>query len=209
VGRPSGRYVCSSGAFYGRMSESLRRLPDALLLARCRREPAAFGIVYDRHADVLFRSVVSWCRDTDVALEVVQETFARGMRDAHRFRARGDGSALPWLRTIARNLVYDWRRDGVVADRVRRELGIHEARGDSTAEVGEWVDAAEARREMKAALALLPASQRDAVAARVVLSASYEEIASAAGVTREAARVRVSRGLRTLRALLAPTRGGN
>jgi RNA polymerase sigma factor (sigma-70 family) len=190
------------------MSESLRRLPDALLLARCRREPAAFAIVYDRHAYTLLRSVTSWCRDEDVALEVVQETFARALRDAHRFRARGEGSALPWLRTIARNLVHDWRREGVVADRVRRELGLLEAGPESTADTDARMDAAAARGEMKAALALLPASQRNAVAARVVFSASYDEIATAAGVTREAARVRVWRGLRTLRALLAPTRRG-
>jgi RNA polymerase sigma factor (sigma-70 family) len=190
------------------MSESLSRLPDALLLARCRREPSAFGIVYDRHAHALLRSVVAWCGEEEVALEVVQETFARALRDAHRFSDRGGGSALPWLRTIARNLVHDWRRRGVVADRVRRELGILEERADAGAAALDRIDAAEARGQMKAALALLPGSQRDAVAARVLFSASYDEIATAAGVTREAARVRVSRGLRTLRALLAPTRGG-
>lgn len=190
------------------MSESLRRLPDALLLARCQREPTAFGVVYDRHVHVLLRSVVSWCGDEEIALDVVQETFARALRDAHRFRGRGDGSALPWLRTIARNLIYDWRRRGVVADRVRRELGILGAGAEPAVVAPEHVDAAEAREQVKAALALLPASQRDAVAARVLFSASYDEIATAAGVTREAARVRVWRGLRTLRALLAPTRGG-
>src|SRR4051794_29306041 len=99
------------------MSESLSWLPDALLLARCRREPGAFGIVYDRHAHALLRVVVSWCGDEDVALGIVQETFARALRDAHKFRPRGDGSAWPWLRTVARNLVQDWRRRGVVEDR--------------------------------------------------------------------------------------------
>jgi RNA polymerase sigma-70 factor (ECF subfamily) len=189
------------------MSESLNLLPDALLLARCRREPLAFAIVYDRHAQTLVRSVAAGCGEEEVALEVVQETFARALRDAHRFRARGDGSALPWLRTIARNLVRDWRRRGVVADRVRRELGLLEAAADAGGDALERLDAAEARGEMRRALALLPSTQRDAVAARVVFSASYDEIADAAGVTREAARVRVSRGLRALRALLAPTRG--
>lgn len=189
------------------MGESLSRLPDALLLARCRREPLAFGIVYDRHAQTLLRSVIAWCGEEEVALEVVQETFARALREAHRFRDRGDGSALPWLRTIAHNLARDWRRRGVVADRVRRELGLLEGRAADSAAALDRAHAADARGEMRRALALLSPTQRDAVAARVVLSASYDEIASAAGITREAARVRVSRGLRTLRALLAPTRG--
>jgi RNA polymerase sigma factor (sigma-70 family) len=198
-----------SRAFSSCMSGTLARLPDAALLARCRREPEAFGIVYDRHADALLRLVVSWCRDKDIALEIVQETFARALRDAHRFRARGNGSAFPWLRTVARNLLSDWRRRGVVDHRVRCELGIGEVRSDSTADADERIDAARARADIKAALALLPATQRKAVAAQVLFSASYDEIASADGVTREAVRMRVSRGLRTLRALLAPAQGGS
>lgn len=191
------------------MSESLSRLPDALLLARCRREPAAFGIVYDRHLEALLRAAVLWCGDREVALEIVQETFARALRDAHKFRARGDGSALPWLCTVARNLVHDWRRRGVVDDRVRRRLGLLEAPSEATVDTNRRIDAVGARRDVKAALALLPANQRHAVAARVLLSASYDEIARRAGVTPEAARMRVSRGLRALRALLAPSHGGS
>jgi RNA polymerase sigma-70 factor (ECF subfamily) len=191
------------------MGETSTRLSDAVLLARCRREPTAFGIVYDRHADALLRLVVCWCRDEDVAMDIVQETFARALRDAHRFRARGNGSAFPWLRTIARNLLYDWRRRGVVDDRVRCELGIREVRSDPTGDMDDRIDASAARADIKAALALLPATQREAVAAQVLFSASYDEIADADGVTREAARMRVSRGLRTLRALLAPTQRGS
>jgi RNA polymerase sigma factor (sigma-70 family) len=191
------------------MSETSARPPDAILLARCRREPTAFGIVYDRHAEALLRLVVCWCRDEDVAMDIVQETFARALREAHRFRARGNGSAFPWLRTVARNLLHDWRRRGVVDNHVRCELGIREVRSDATADMDERIDAAGARADIKAALALLPATQREAVAAQVLFSASYDEIACADGVTREAARMRVSRGLRTLRALLAPTQEGN
>ena len=189
------------------MPDVLRHLPDDVLLARCRDEPEAFCIVYDRHARGLLASVTRWCGDGDVALDIVQETFARALRDAHRFRPGGDGSALPWLQTIARNLVRDWRRRGAVEDRVRRELGIREpASFDSGVTPAEAMDAAEARSQVTSALAVLPRPQRDAVAARLVLGASYDEIATAAGVTRDAARTRVSRGLRTLRALLTPSR---
>jgi DNA-directed RNA polymerase specialized sigma24 family protein len=139
-------YISPSRAFCRCMTETSTRLPDAVLLARCRREPAAFGIVYERHADALLRLVISWCRDKDVAIEIVQETFARALRDAHRFRHRGDGSAFPWLRTVARNLVYDWRRRGAVDDRVRCQLGIRDVRSDSTSDADERLDAARARQ---------------------------------------------------------------
>ena len=165
---------------------------DAELLARCRRQPEAFAVVYDRHASELLSWVRSRCGDDDVALDVVQEAFARALKEAHRFRGRGDGSALPWLRTIARNLLHDWRRRGIVEDRARRTLGlllpVEEQPG--------------LRRELAGALARLPAEQRAAVQARLVLGAEYSEIAAANGISEANARARVSRGLRGLRALL-------
>ena len=51
------------------MSETPARLPDAILLGWCRREPTAFGIVYDRHADALFRLVVC-----ESMIEIVHRT---------------------------------------------------------------------------------------------------------------------------------------
>jgi RNA polymerase sigma factor (sigma-70 family) len=189
------------------MGESLRTLPDAALLKRCRREPEAFCIVYDRHARGLLVWVGSLCGDREVALEIVQETFARALRDAHKFRARGDGSALPWLRTVARNLVHDWRRRGVVQDRVRRELAIVEESSEPAAQIEERLDAADSAR-VTDAMHRLPPDQRAAVEARVVRGEGYEEIARAAGVSRATARARVSRGLRALRSFLSATQPG-
>ena len=188
------------------MGESLRTLPDAALLKRCRREPEAFCIVYDRHARGLLVWVGSLCGDREVALEIVQETFARALRDAHKFRARGDGSALPWLRTVARNLVHDWRRNGVVQDRVRRELAIAQE-VDESAQIEERFDAADSAR-VKDALHRLPRDQRAAVEARVVRGEGYDEIARTTGVSRATARARVSRGLRALRSFLSATQPG-
>jgi RNA polymerase sigma factor (sigma-70 family) len=190
------------------MGESLHTLSDAALLERCRREPEAFVLVYDRHARGLLVWVGTLCGDREVALEIVQETFARALKEAPRFRAEGDGSALPWLRTVARNLVHDWRRKGVVQDRVRRELAIVQGVDEPAVRVEERLDAAEAGARVQDALHRLPADQREAVEARVVRGEGYDEIARTAGVSRETARARVSRGLRALRSFLSATQPG-
>jgi RNA polymerase sigma factor (sigma-70 family) len=190
------------------MGESFRTLPDAALLKRCRREPEAFCVVYDRHSRGLLVWVGSLCGDREVALEIVQETFARALRDAHKFRAHGDGSALPWLRTVARNLVHDWQRRGVVQDRVRRDLSILEDVDEPAPRVEERLDAAKAGARMQDALHRLPPDQREAVEARVVRGAGYDEIARTTGVSRATARARVSRGLRALRSFLSTTQPG-
>jgi RNA polymerase sigma factor (sigma-70 family) len=188
------------------MKDPLVRLPDAVLLARCRREPEAFTVVYDRHAHDLLRWIRSRSGDEQVALDVLQETFARALREAPRFRRRGDGSALPWLRTIARNLLHDWRRRGAVEDRMRRELGLLVDDHDPAASTDRLI----ARTALAGALDQLPAEQRAAVQARIVLGVGYAEIANANGITRANARARVSRGLRSLRGLLTgPQEGAN
>jgi DNA-directed RNA polymerase specialized sigma24 family protein len=59
-----------------------------------------------------------------------------------------------------------------------------------------------ARARVADGLARLPDDQQRAVELRVVREASYEEIARIMGITQQAARARVSRGLRTLAAML-------
>ena len=190
------------------MDAAAHRPSDADLLARCRRDPDAFCIVYDRHAQALFDALRPSC-GAEVAREVVQETFARALRDAGRFRGRGDGSARPWLRAIAWNLVRDWRRRGIVEDRVRRELGLGAPCDGDDADGLTRLEANVRREEIRDALDSLPPAQRQAVVGRVVLDATYDEIAGANGVTPTAARAHVSRGLRALRLRLARFEGRN
>lgn len=55
------------------------------------------------------------------------------------------------------------------------------------------------RVDLRAALASLPADQRDAVLRRVVLDQSYTTIAETLRCSKQVARKRVSRGLRSMR----------
>ena len=53
--------------------------------------------------------------------------------------------------------------------------------------------------ELEGALADLPEGQREAIRLRVVVDLAYEQVAASLGTTPEAARVRVHRGLASLR----------
>ena len=63
-----------------------------------------------------------------------------------------------------------------------------------------WLDGLD--ESLDWALAELPEGQRQAVELRVVGDLSYDEVGDALGTTSRAARVRVHRGLRSLRSLL-------
>src|SRR5215218_6492452 len=72
------------------------RLSDEELLDASRREPAAFGVFYERHEERILRYFLARVGDAEVAADLTAETFAAALAGAHRFRAR-KGPAVAWL----------------------------------------------------------------------------------------------------------------
>jgi RNA polymerase sigma factor (sigma-70 family) len=173
---------------------------DAELICAARRDPARFGELYDRHAI----AVDAWFRRQGVAnseaADLTAETFAQAWRGHRRFRDQRGGSAAPWLYGIAHNLLCRyWHRDRVETS-ARERLGMP-VTGYATAEY----DDADARvsaemlgPDLLRAVDNLPPDQRRALELRVISQLAYEEIASRLNCSPRAARMRVSRALRTL-----------
>ncbi|HVY95348.1 MAG TPA: sigma-70 family RNA polymerase sigma factor [Solirubrobacterales bacterium] len=206
----------------GHMANELKRLPtaakgwrprgsaggpeasDTELLSRAGRDPDAFRDLYERYSG----EILGYFRrraDQDTALELTAETFSRAWVMRERFEDRHDGSAAPWLYGIARNVLLMSIRRGEVERRTAARLGVLErldlGDGSHVTPEASWADGAD---EL---LNSLPLSQREALRLRVVDELSYDEVASAVGTTRSAARVRVHRALTTLRERLSPSGG--
>ncbi len=182
---------------------------DAELLRRARRDAEAICVLFDRHAERLVAGLRSGGASREVALDVVQETFARVLEDAERVRPDESGSAFPWLRRVAINLAIDAGRRGAVDTGARRRLGIALAPlvPDASDEAIERLDGAALAPRIGEALEALPAEQREAVIARVVGEQSYAEIARRAHTSEQTVRARVSRGLRALQTRLSGSGG--
>lgn len=69
-------------------------------------DTTAFGQLYDRYVDVVFRYVLFRVGDRDLAEDVTSETFLRALRriNSVSYQGRDVGA---WFITIARNLVFD------------------------------------------------------------------------------------------------------
>ena len=160
--------------------------------------------LYRQEARRLAGFFVRRTHDPETALDLVAETFAATVRDRRQFRGRGDGAATAWVYGIARNLLNGWYRHGDVERRAMMRLGIErpELGEEEYERLVELGGLAEARLRVARELSLLPDDQRLAVELRVVGERSYEEIARALGVSQQAVRARVSRGLRALAAVL-------
>ncbi len=66
----------------------------------------AFGLIYDRYADVVFRYVFYRVGDRGLAEDLTSETFLRALRRIGTFTYQGRDIGA-WLVTIARNLILD------------------------------------------------------------------------------------------------------
>jgi RNA polymerase sigma factor (sigma-70 family) len=182
----------------------MSELSDADALRRVRSDPDAVCVLYDRHVGPLVAALSRRCGDLEVAFEIAQETFARTLERGHRVRVAPDASAWPWLWSVARNLLADHHRRGIVDARARTRLGIATVPyGDELDELVDRLEAEELSGSLRRAVAGLPGDQQRALAGRVGLGLSYRELAVSTGTSEQVLRARVARGLRTLRIRLS------
>ncbi len=173
---------------------------DADLIRAARTDPASFGAVFDRYA----KPVDAWFRRQGVpatdAADLTAETFAQAWRGRRKFKDQRGGSAAPWLYGIAHNLLCRyWHRHRVETD-ARERLGVPLSEYDPPEydEADARLSAAMLGPDILTAVDDLPPDQRQALELRVVGQLAYDEIASRLQCTPRAARMRVSRALRTL-----------
>ena len=180
---------------------------DAELLLAARTDPQAFREFYDRYA-VWVRSWFQRQTSSETAaLDLTAETFAQAWRSVKRFRDEAEGSGAPWLFGIARNLLRQYHKHNRIETAARDRLGLPLAFADCEDYVDERIAATELGPALHVAVQGLPAPQRRALELRVVQQLSYDEVAGRLGCSQNAARLRVSRALRTLTLALGGAEG--
>ena len=157
---------------------------DAELLAAARTDATAFRAFYERYAERVYGYHLRRTREPEAAHDLTAETFAQAWLSRRRFRDRAGGTAGPWLFAIARNLLLTSVRRRRLERSACERLGVLvEAQVEP---VESWLDDL---------LEDIP----DAVRLRVIDELEYEDVARELGTTPAAARVRVHRGLSSLR----------
>jgi RNA polymerase sigma-70 factor (ECF subfamily) len=172
---------------------------DVELLRTARRESAAFGEFYRRHAVTIEHWVRLQTPDMATAADLTAETFAQALVGLGRFRGSTDDAARAWLFGIARNLVRRYHPRGRVETATCRKLGFQpDYDPDELARADAQIDASARSLELSRALGGLPATQRQALELRVIDDLDYREAAAVMGTTEHNARARVSRALKAL-----------
>ena len=175
----------------------MRTRSDAELLRDASRDPQAFRHLYDRHCTALYGFFLRRTGDHHGALDLTAETFAQAWASRDRFDDQREGSAAPWLFGIARNVLHRSVRQRRMADEAGRKLGLQRATHPLVEPDPRWLEGLD--EDVARALADLPADQRQAIELRVLHDQTYDAVAAAQGTAPATARVRVFRGLRTVR----------
>lgn len=168
---------------------------DRLLLAGLRDQPELIGVLYQRHAQAVYR-FLSRRAGSAAAEDLVSEVFVAALSARDRVTDHESGSALPWLYGIAGNVLRHHFRDAKPGGAAAHDAGMDwdavEARLDAQARRG----------ELRAALSVLSPAERD-----LLLLVAWEELTPAeaarvVGISQVAARSRLHRArMRAARAM--------
>ncbi|HEY5195492.1 MAG TPA: RNA polymerase sigma factor [Solirubrobacteraceae bacterium] len=156
--------------------------------------------LYARHRDDLLVFLVRRTADVQLAVDLWAETFAQALASQGRYRGSGDEEAAAWLYAIARHQLARYYRRGRAERRAMTRLGIERPVLDPETEdeIIRRAGLGELRRELELAVATLSDDVRAAITLRVIDELPYSAVASELAISEQAARARVSRGLRTL-----------
>jgi RNA polymerase sigma factor (sigma-70 family) len=169
----------------------MRQLHDAELWSTVRHgDSEAFGVLFDRHADALYRYCRRWTGDPVAAEDLVSITFLEAWRRREVILA--DDAVRAWFYGIARNVIRNQRRSRRRhRDALKR---FHdEQQPDLADDVAERLAARDDAKRALSRIARLPDSERDVWALCQWSGLSSREVAVALGITEGAVRTRLSR----------------
>lgn len=171
---------------------------DDDILANAQRDPAAFGTIFERHYDDIFR----YARRTlprDIAEDCASETFVIALKKRSSFKP-GRGTARPWLFGICLRLIADARRTSARTSAGEKRLHVvTEMHAPNHAEtIDNQSDARAAYCQLKPCLDSLKKGDREVLELYAWADMTYSDIAVALKLPVGTVRSRLNRARKKL-----------
>jgi RNA polymerase sigma-70 factor (ECF subfamily) len=177
------------------------KLSDPILVRRTKDgDPRALDALCARYADRVHRIALHMLRDPDDASDAAQEALVKLVRRVHQFR--GDSQFATWLHRLVINTCKDVAQARFQAQR-RVEPLAEDLRVAADGDPASSLVASEARRELGARLAELPAAQATVVALKDAFDVPFDEISAVTGLPVGTAKCYAHRGRNGLRERLS------
>jgi RNA polymerase sigma-70 factor (ECF subfamily) len=176
---------------------------DAAVIESSWLEPERFAVLFDRHAPHIHRYLARRA-GRQVADDLVAETFLTAFAKRDRYDL-GYSDARPWLYGIATNLVGQHHRDEARQYRIMQRAVAEPEVPDHADRVAAGVTAQATRALLEAALAALPAGDRDVLLLIAWEQLTYREVSRALAIPAGTVRSRLHRARTKVRQVLAGT----
>ena len=199
----------------GVSSPVLSEVTDDVELALCdrvkQRDVEALGMLLQRWRPWLLGRVRRSLGTSQPAgrrpSDVVQEACVLALRFVGDFRGESRPELRAWLTSILHTAIAQTQRHGRASMRAdARTTVLDEEPALASPRLSQIVSSRQGYREVVAAIARLPARQRDVLFWRLLEERSLAEIAERLGESEQAAASLIKRGLATLRGKLVPDR---
>jgi RNA polymerase sigma-70 factor (ECF subfamily) len=178
---------------------------DATLMCRyVRGDARAFERLYQRHRGPLYRYLMRHTRNTDTANDLFQEAWSKLIATRERYEPRAKFQT--FLFHIAHNCFIDHCRRRGARPAGADDAALESLAAPATTQPDRHAESSQILMRYRAALASLPAEQRDVFLLHEESGLSLEEIARISGVGAETAKSRLRYALAKLRAALEPHR---
>jgi RNA polymerase sigma factor (sigma-70 family) len=164
-------------------------------------DEAAFGELFERHVRAVWNYCYRLTASRSLAEDVTAETFYVAWRRRASMTLAGD-SALPWLYTVAANLVRNEFRRSTRFVRVLRRVPVEDV-PDHAEQVADQLAGEDRLRSVLAAVAKLPRAERRVVELCLLGDVSLRDAAVVLGVAESTVRAHVSRARTRLRGMLS------
>lgn len=169
------------------------QVSETKLIQRAQKgDQAAFGELYDRYVDRVYRMVSLRVSDEMVAEDLTSEVFMKAWDNLKGYRHQGYSFGA-WLFRIARNAITDHYR----TDRPAAPLELVEGTSDQ-ADVEKQVRLAELSESLKSRLEALTLEQRSVLELKFLMGMSTGEVAAALGKKKGAVRALQMRALQSM-----------
>jgi RNA polymerase sigma factor (sigma-70 family) len=175
-----------------RNSQTMLQDDTSALISAALEDPAAFGRLYDRYVQPIYRYVYSRVGSTHEAEDITSQTFITAYESLSRYRERGYFSA--WLFRIAQSRMNDHFR------RSRREVELEAAEGVIEREdaLGAFIQDEELMR-LRSVIKKLNNEEQELIRLRYVADMPFAEIADVLGKREEAVKKSLYRLLARLK----------
>lgn len=162
-------------------------------------DPSAERLFYDRHVDRVWRLAYRFAGDSDLAQDIVQETFVRAFAKLGSFR--GESALATWVGSVATTSALNTLRK---VKRFRGQVALEDAA--EIAQPGRHAEP-DLKRRMSEAIDALPEGYRTVFLMHDVEGYTHEEIGVALGIQSGTSKAQLFRARARLREALADFAG--